>query len=134
LHCRIRQNPRCPYTVRRSHPDGKTRYERLEKNIGNQKAIVAVARKLLIAVWHVLTKQEADRFIDEDFAARSFFRFAYKTSIRPFADGTTAPTFTRQQLDRIGIGEDVTELPWGSRTFKLPPSTLGESTVEATTG
>src|SRR5690606_15795919 len=37
-------------------------YERLKPRLGRPKALVAVARKLLIAVWHVLTKAVADRF------------------------------------------------------------------------
>jgi transposase len=113
------------HAARMSHPHWKAEYARLDKQIGSQKAIVAVARKLLVAVWHVLTKEEADRYIDPTFAARSFFRFAYKTGIRHFADGTTAPKFTRQQLDRIGVGADIQEIRYSAQnTYKLPPSTL----------
>jgi hypothetical protein len=39
-------------------------------------------------------------------------------------DGQSALEFTRNQLDQIGIGQQVTHIPWGSKRFKLPPSTL----------
>ena len=47
-----------------NHPHWKKELERLEPHLGRSKAIVAIARKLLVAVWNVLTRQEADRFAD----------------------------------------------------------------------
>src|ERR1700690_1208825 len=38
------------------HPRFKAEYERLSKSIGKKKAVVAIARKLLVMVWHVLAK------------------------------------------------------------------------------
>jgi hypothetical protein len=52
------------------HPYWKDRFERLEARIGKKKAIVAIARKLLVVVWHVLSKQEADRHSDQEMGAR----------------------------------------------------------------
>ncbi len=46
----------------KSDPHWKAELERKEPRMGYQKAIVAIARKLLVAVWHVLTKKTADRF------------------------------------------------------------------------
>src|SRR5437879_3309760 len=43
------------------HPHWKDQFERLAMRIGKKKAIVAIARKLLVIIWHVLSKQEADR-------------------------------------------------------------------------
>ena len=42
------------------HPHWKAQFERLAARIGKQKAIVAIARKLLVTIWHVLSQQEAD--------------------------------------------------------------------------
>ena len=36
------------------HPSWKAQFERLAVRIGKKKAIVAIARKLLVVVWHVL--------------------------------------------------------------------------------
>jgi len=35
-----------------------------------------------------------------------------------------ALAFTRDQLDRLGVGKDLKEVPWGSKRFKLPPSKI----------
>ena len=45
----------------RSHPYWKAMFERLADRLGRPKAIVAIARKLLVVVWHVLAEQVADR-------------------------------------------------------------------------
>ena len=55
------------------HLHWKKELERLEPHLGRSKAIVAIARKLLVAVWHVLSEQVADRFADPRDVARSFF-------------------------------------------------------------
>lgn len=106
------------------HPHWKREYERLEARIGRPKARVAIARKLLVAVWHVLSKECADRFAEPTNVARSFFGLAYDIGVRNLPGDLTALAFTRQQLDRLGLGAELTHLPWGSKTFKLPPSSL----------
>lgn len=108
----------------RTHPHWKAELARLEPRIGREKAIVAIGRKLLVAVWHVLTDHEADRFAEPTNVACSFFALAYKVRVKNLPDGQSALTFTRQQLDRLQIGADLKTLPWGSKTFKLPPSKL----------
>ncbi len=45
------------------HEYWKCEYARLEKRLGSNKAIVVIARKLLVVVWHVLTDREADRHV-----------------------------------------------------------------------
>jgi len=42
------------------HPHWKGEFERLSVRIGKPKAIVAIARKLLVAVWQVLSQKSAD--------------------------------------------------------------------------
>jgi hypothetical protein len=38
---------------------------------------------------------------------------------------------TRNQMDRLGIGQELLILPWGTKKFKLPPSKLkGDSLKE----
>jgi transposase len=41
-------------------------YRRLEPRIGRNKAVVAVARQMLVAVWHTrsVTKRQPDRYAD----------------------------------------------------------------------
>jgi transposase len=106
------------------HPHWKKELGRLELHLGRSKAIVAIARKLLVAVWHILTDQVTDRFADPQNVARSFISHAYKLGRKNRPEGQSALTFTREQMDRLGIGIDLQEISWGSKLRKLPPSTL----------
>jgi len=40
--------------------------------------------------------------------------------------GQSALAFTRYHLDRLALGEDLARIPWGSKTFKLPPPGLAQ--------
>jgi transposase len=106
------------------HAHWKQEFERLEPHLGRSKAIVAIARKLLVAVWHVLSQQGADRFADPSNVASAFYRYAYRVGVKNLPEKQSALAFTRTQLDRLGIGMDLQEIPWGSQHPKLPPSKL----------
>lgn len=102
------------------HWHWKAEFERLSFRLGRSKAIVAIARKLLVAVWHVLTKEVADRHADDRDVACSLFAHAYRVKVRNLG-GLSAKQFTRQQLDRLKLGRDLQVIPWGSKRVKLPP-------------
>jgi transposase len=106
------------------HPHWKKEFERLEPHLGRSKTIVAIARKLLVAVWHVLSQQVADRFAEPGNVAGSIFRYAYQVGVKNLPKGQSALAFTRLQLDRLGLGMDLQEVPWGKTHHKLPPSKL----------
>lgn len=100
----------------------KGAFERMEKHLGSKKAMVAVARKLLVAVWHVLAKGIADRFAEPQKVACSLFAMAYRVGVASLPAGQSPLAFTRAQLDRLGLGAEVTHIPWGSKRFRLPAS------------
>lgn len=106
------------------HAHWKTEYERLSASIGQKKAIVAIARKMLMMVWSLLSKQVADKFANPTQVACSMFAFAHKVRAKNLPNGLTALQFTRHQMDRLGIGQEVLIVPWGTKRFKLPPSSL----------
>ena len=106
------------------HLHWKKEFERLEPHMGRSKAVVAIARKLLVAVWHVLSEKTADRFADPGGVARSLYAYAYRVGVRNLPKGQPALTFTREQLDHLGVGRDLQEIMCGSRRYKLPPSKL----------
>jgi transposase len=107
-----------------NHPYWKEMLAKMEPRMGRSKAIVAIARKLLVAVWHVLHEEVADCHADTRDIACSLFRHAYKVGVRNLPEGQSALAFTRNQMDRLGIGADMDVLPWGRKRFKLPPSKL----------
>jgi hypothetical protein len=86
--------------------------------------LVVTARKLLVAVWHVLTQGCADRFPDPDLIARKLLRHTYRLGRTHRPDGQTAAQYLRQQLDCLGLGADLTAVRYGSKTIALPPSRL----------
>jgi hypothetical protein len=104
------------------HAHWKGQFERLEPRLGRSKAVVAVARKLLIAVWHVLTDGCADKYADPEKVAFSLFRFAYRVGVRKLPGDVSALQYTRDQLDRLEIGQDLTQFNNGTRQPKLPKS------------
>jgi transposase len=108
----------------RTHAYWRAELARLEPRLGKAKAIVAIARKLLVIIWHVLTKGCADRFADPDQVARFFLRYAYDLGQHHRPAGQSAPAYVRAQLDRLGLGAELTCVKQGQRTVALPPSCL----------
>ncbi len=111
-------------TAANTHPHWKAELARLEPRLGRNKAIVAIARKLLVAVWHILTKSVADRYAEPDIVARKLMNYAYLLGKANRPKGQKTAEFVRQQLDELGLGQDVTEIPWGVTRppLRLPPS------------
>jgi transposase len=112
------------HTAAQIHPHWKAELDRLEPRLGKPKAIVAIARKLLVAVWHVLTEQSADRFADPAQVARFLLQYAYRLSQTHRPQGQSPAAFVRSQLDRLGIGANLTCVYHGKRRVPLPPSSL----------
>jgi transposase len=106
------------------HPHWQAELARLEPRLGRNKAIVAIARKLLVAVWHVLSKREPDRFADPKIVARKLLNYTYLLGKANRPKGQKTAEFVHERLDVLGIGEEVTEIPWGVTRppLPLPPS------------
>jgi transposase len=98
----------------------QAQFERLEQRIGRRKAIVAIARKLLVVVWHVLYHRRVDRQADPERVVRYFLAWGRQAKV--FARlGLKAPEFARQQLDVLGIGQELPPLITFGVTYRLPP-------------
>jgi transposase len=108
------------------HPHWKAELARLQPRLGRNKAIVAIARKLLVAVWHVLSKETIDRFAEPVGVSRKLLNYAYLLGKKNRPAELSAPQYVRQQLDDLGIGMELTSIPWGpSRPpISMPPSKL----------
>jgi len=86
------------------------------------KARVAVARKLLVVVWHVWTKRELDRFAVPEKVADTFFAHAYGLGIPNLPDGQRAREYVRYCLDILGIGHNLDHFFHGKKKVNLPES------------
>lgn len=102
------------------HPYWKAQFERLATRIGKGKAIVAIARKLLVVIWHVLTERVADRRAETPAVARKFLRWG-RTVGKERRQGRTIAAFARQHLERVHLGQNLEEVEVSGKVFKLPP-------------
>ena len=98
---------------------------RLQPRLGCNKAIVAIARKLLVTVWHVLARKVADRFAEPEKVSQKMLHFAYEVGKENRPGRQTAAQFARERLDVLGMGQELTSIAWGSKKpIPLPPSAL----------
>ncbi len=96
------------------------RFERLAGRIGNAKAIVALARKLLVSIWHVLSARVADRHADAPAVARRMLHWGARHGVAT-GMGLSRAAFIRQQLDYLGIGQDLDVLDYNGARLQLGP-------------
>ncbi len=101
----------------------REQFERLERRIGRRKAIVAIARKMLVVVWHVLFHRRVDRQADPERVVRYFLAWGRQARVWS-RTGLKAPEFARQQLDVLGIGQELPTLINFGVTYLLPHSSL----------
>ena len=106
-----------------SHPYWQRAFAQLEKRIGEPKAIVAIARKLLLVVWHVLMAKSADRRADAEQVAFKLMVWAWKLSDEQ-RGGLSSRQFIRAHLIRLGLGEELTHITRGGT--RRPLATIEE--------
>jgi transposase len=111
-----------------SHAYWKGIFERLSIRVGRPKAIVAIARKMLLVVWHVLTKEVADREAVAEQVASKFLEWAWKLG-RANRSGVSSGIFIRRELRRLRIGDRVTSISRGKRLFPIPLAASAESAI-----
>jgi len=104
----------------RSNPRLRAEYDQLCKRKLPNQAIVAIARKLLVTLWYVLSRQEAyDHFTDEDLAYK-MLTWAWhmdKSALR----GMTNQQFAKYGLLQLGRGEHLTRIVKGGQPRRIAP-------------
>lgn len=96
----------------------RTRFQALAKSIGTNKAITAIARKLLVVIWHVLSKRQADRFANGQAVARSILGWCSLHHIAR-SQGLRRIDFVRQRLSQLGLLHTVSSFRANGRTYYL---------------
>jgi len=92
----------------RISPYWKEQYEKYLRRMRRpNQAIVVIARKLLVAVWHVLTKEETDVHASEEDLAYKMLVLAWDLddSVRK---GLTYKQFAKYALMKLGVENDIT--------------------------
>jgi transposase len=111
----------CAWSAVRYSPYWRAIFERLAHRIGKQKAIVAVARKLLVVIWHVLTNQRSDRQADPQAVARSLMKWASRRRLAT-SIGLSRPAFVWRELDRLGLGPHMKHFEYTGHRYVRQPA------------
>ena len=91
-------------------PFWKEQYEKYLRRLRKpNQAIVVIARKLLIAVWHVLSKQETDIHASEEDLAYKMLLLSWSLS-EEVRLGLTYKQFAKYALMKLGVETDITRL------------------------
>jgi transposase len=98
----------------------KTKFERYVRRMDPSKAIVAIARQMLVAVWYLWHNRMVDRHTDAVTIAHKLWTWAEQCG-KAMRRGLSCSKFVRFHLDQLGIGQDLTELRYGSHLYRLPP-------------
>jgi transposase len=91
------------------HPHWKAQFERLAARIGNEMPIVAIARKLLVAIWHVLSQQEADCHAQIEAVTRKLLHWISCTGTTP-GKKRSRLLLLSHYLDQLGLSEEVEQV------------------------
>lgn len=92
----------------RISPHWKAQYEKYLRQMRKPtQAIVVIARKLLVVVWHVLTKQETDAHVSEEDLAYKMLVLAWGLD-EEVRLGLTYKQFAKYALMKLGVETDIT--------------------------
>jgi transposase len=98
--------------------DFQAQFERLAARIGKQKAIVAIARKLLVVIWHVLSQQEADCHAQVEAVTRKLLHWISQTGTTP-GKRRDRLLLLYGYLDQLGLSEEVEQVTYHGSTYRL---------------
>ena len=99
-------------------PFWKSQFERLSRHMPENKAIVAIARKLLIAIWYVLARRIADRNADPLRVATKLMRWSWGLTDEE-RGGLSSRQFIRFHLMRLNLGQDLTHITYGNMPRRI---------------
>jgi len=92
----------------RISPYWKEQYEKYLRRMRKpNQAIVVIARKLLVAVWHVLSKEETDEHVSEEDLAYKMLVLAWDLD-EEVRMGLSYKQFAKYALMKLGVETDIT--------------------------
>ena len=105
----------------RISPYWKEQYEKYLKRMRKpNQAIVVIARKLLVAVWHVLTKQETDVHASAEDLAYKMLVLSWDLDANVRL-GLTYKQFAKYALMKLGVANDITRFVRRNVPRRLAP-------------
>jgi len=105
----------------RMSPYWQEQYEKfLHRMRRPNQAIVVIARKLLVAVWHVLSKEETDQRASEEDLAYKMLLWSWSLA-EDVRLGLTHKQFAKYALMRLGVQNDITRFVRKNVPRRLAP-------------
>ncbi len=104
-----------------SDPYWAAQLKRLEKRMHRNQAYVAIARRLLVAIWHILTKREPYHHFDEETVAYKMLTWGWALDEKA-RKGMTRQQFAKYSLLRLGIGQDLERITKHGASRRLAPA------------
>ena len=105
----------------RSSPYWKEQYEKYLRRLRKpNQAIVVIARKLLIAIWHVLSKEETDIHASEEDLAYKMLLLSWSLS-EDVRLGLSYKQFAKYALMKLGVETDITRFVRQNVPRRLAP-------------
>jgi len=105
----------------RSDPYWKAQYEHLKKTKHANKAVVAIARNLLVSIWYILTHREPYRHFDDETIAYKMLIWSQRMDENALK-GMTRPQFAKYGLLRLGVGKDLTRIVKSGLPRRIAPT------------
>jgi transposase len=102
----------------RYFPYWKSQFERLCRRMPETKAIVVIARKLLVSIWYVLSQRTADRNADPVRVATKLMRWSWELSDEQ-RGGLSSRQFIRFHLMRLNLGKDLSSFSYGNMPRRI---------------
>ncbi len=94
------------------HPYWKEQFERLKRRKAPAKAIVVIARKLLVVIWHVLSEKAAEKHSTPERIALKLMHWSWQLG-EGQRGGLTTAQFIRYYLMRLHVGDTLTRIDQG---------------------
>jgi len=105
----------------RMSPFWKEQYEKYLRHLRKpNQAIVVIARKLLIVIWHVLSKNETDEHASEEDLAYKMLLLSWSLS-KNARQGLTYQQFAKHALMKLGVETDITRFVRKNVPRRLAP-------------
>jgi transposase len=104
------------------HPFWKQEFQKLNHRMKSSKAIVAIARRLLVVIWHVMTERVADRKADPSMVAFKLMKWSWQLNDWQ-RSGLTTRQFVRYHLMRLKLGDELTRI---QRAHSIPLASVEE--------
>jgi hypothetical protein len=105
----------------RMSPFWKEEYERhLNRMRKPNQAIVVIARKLLVTIWHVLSKEETDVHASEEDLAYKMLLLSWSLSEKT-RQGLSYKQFAKHALMKLGVDKDITRFVRKNVARRLAP-------------